>query len=153
MAKDDKDKKAAAKKAAEKKLKAKAAKKAKELAAAKKAKEKAAAKKAAAKAAAAKKAKAKSDAKRAAAKKADKRLVGAKKATLTAAASRAVVESLPVTSTPVPTALAAEPDAVEAVVAPAGPTRRQLLVTAGELGIVGRHRMSKEQLEAAVAAH
>ena len=45
----------------------------------------------------------------------------------------------------------AEPDAVDAVVAPDGPTRRQLLVTAGELGIVGRHRMSKEQLEAAVA--
>jgi hypothetical protein len=33
-----------------------------------------------------------------------------------------------------------------------GPTRRELLVQAGQLGIVGRHRMSKVDLEAAVAA-
>jgi len=49
-------------------------------------------------------------------------------------------------------AIVGEKDVVDSA-APAGPTRRQLLVTAGELGIVGRHRMSKEQLEAAVAAH
>jgi len=129
MAKSKKaDEKAAAKKAAEKKLKAKAAQKAKEKAAEKKAKEKAAAKKAA------------------------QKLTAAKKATRKAVATKAVVEALPAPVSVVREVPVVDPEVVEAV-APSGPTRRQLLVTAGELGIVGRHRMSKEQLEAAVAAH
>jgi hypothetical protein len=148
MAKSKKaDEKAAAKKAAEKKLKAKAAQKAKEKAAEKKAKEKAAAKKAADRVAAAKKA----------TQKAAKKLTVAKKATQKAPASTVVVESHPVSARVVPevppvAALVGDQDVIEPA-EPAGPTRRQLLVTAGELGIVGRHRMSKEQLEAAVAAH
>lgn len=119
----------------------------------KKADEKAAAKKAAEKKL---KAKAAQKAKEKAAAKKAKEKAAAKKATRKAVATKAVVEALPapvsvVREVPAVAALV-DPEVVEAV-APSGPTRRQLLVTAGELGIVGRHRMSKEQLEAAVAAH
>ena len=144
MAKDDKDdKKVAAKKAAEKKA-------AEKKAAAKKAAEKLADKKAAAKKAAAKKLAAKKVAKKLTAKKAAAKKLTAKKA-----------ESLKAERAEVPATthtVAEVAPVVEAIeVAPsdeaAGPTRRELLVQAGELGIVGRHRMSKADLEVAIASH
>jgi hypothetical protein len=150
MAKDDKaTKKAAAKKLAEKKAAAK-----------KVADKKAAAKKVADKKAAAKKVADKKAAdKKAAAKKAAKKLADMKAAAKKLAAKKAKSPeperaAVPTVTDPV-AEVAPVVEATEEVPSgeAAGATRRQLLVQAGQLGIVGRHRMSKVDLEAAVAAH
>lgn len=159
MAKDDKatkkaaakklaDKKAAAKKLADKKAaatKAAAKKLADVKAAAKKVAKKLADKKAAAKKLADKKAAAKKAAKKLADNKFPAKKAKSPKVELTAvpATTDAVTEVAPVVEA---TEVASSDEGV-------GPTRREMLKRAGQLGIVGRHRMSKVDLEAAIAAH
>jgi O-phosphoseryl-tRNA(Cys) synthetase len=144
MAKDDKaTKKAAAKKLAETKAAAK----------------KAAEKKAAAKKLADKKLAKKLADKKAAAKKAAKKLADKVAAATKLAAQKAKSPKPERAEVPAVTGTVAEvAPVVETIEAASsdeavGPTRRELLVQAGQLGIVGRHRMSKVDLEAAVAAH
>ena len=162
MAKDDKaTKKAAAKKLADKKAAAKKA--ADKKAAAKKAADKKAADKKAAKKLADTKAAAKKAAKKIADTKAAAKKAAKKIADTLAAAKKPVVKKakspkperaeVPAVTDQVAEVAMVETPEVAASEAPAGTTRRELLVQAGQLGIVGRHRLSKVDLEAAIAAH